>query len=213
MKRIFLLALFVFLVPRAARADDTDRSAGWQAVTNLTTVAAMATPVLMPRIFYSDPETTVGWKTRWHVSVLASTMTLTTVTLLNESAFKPAFQVSRPGCSDKTQGAGRCQDYELLSSQSFAAFSAVGQGTATFLVDTMKWSDGRFNVGGFLGEVGLPLVLGGVTAVGRGAGNWESGGTVLISSGAGLVFGALTGLAYALLQRPECPWGSGPICW
>ena len=26
--------------------------------------------MIMPRVFYSDPEVTAGWKARWHVSVL-----------------------------------------------------------------------------------------------------------------------------------------------
>ena len=29
----------------------------------------------MPRVFYADPEVTVGWKARWHVSVLAPIVT------------------------------------------------------------------------------------------------------------------------------------------
>jgi len=215
MKRLPL----VFLVPLAlamhssrAAADEPTRSIPWQTVTSVTAVSAMATQVLMPRIFYSDPETTVGWKARWHVSVLAPTMTLTALTLLNEYALKSAIATPRPGCGDSNTGPG-CGGYESLSSHSFVAFSAFGHGTAVFLVDTIKWSDGRFNGGALVGDVVVPVLLAGVTAVGRSAGNWESPGTVVLSSVAGLAVGAVTGLTYAVMQRPECGYTGALFCW
>ena len=77
----------------------------------------------------------------------------------------------------------------------------------------MKWSNGQFHAGSFVGNLAVPLVFAGVTAVGRTAGNWEDGGTVVASSAAGLVTGMLTGLTYALLQRPECGYTGSLICW
>jgi hypothetical protein len=198
---------------RAQAANpDAQRSTSWGTVTSITAVGAMATQVFMPRIFFSDPETTVGWKARFHVSVLAPTLTLTTLTLLNEFALKSAIGANRPGCG----GSPACPDpgsYETLSSHSFAAFSAFGQGTAIFLVDTIKWSDGRLNGGSLVGNVVLPVILAAVTAIGRGAGNWEDTGSILLSSGVGLAFGAVTGLTYALMARPECGYTGNLICW
>ena len=101
----------------------------------------------------------------------------------------------------------------ILAGSRPLVIAALGQGTATFLVDTFKWSDGQFHVGAFVGDVALQLVLAGVTAVGRTAGNWETGGTVVVSSAAGLVTGALTGLTYALMQRPECSYTGSLVCW
>src|SRR5262249_32188125 len=151
-----------------------------------------------PRIFYADPETTAGWKARWHVSVLAPSVVNAALTLVNENALKDAIRSPRPGCTEQDQGHGRCQDFGSLSSHAFLSFAALGQGTAIFLVDTLKWSDGKFHVGAFLGNVAFPLVFAGVTAVGRAAGNWEAGGTVVVSSLSGLLVGGLTGLTYAL---------------
>jgi hypothetical protein len=148
-----------------ASADDTDRSDGWKTATAITMVAGVATTTLMPRIFYADPETTAGWKLRWHVSVLAPTLANVSLTLLNEHALKDAIGGHRPGCDDTNQGQGRCQDYGSLSSHAFLAFSALGQGA------------------------------------------------VVVSSAAGLVTGALTGLTYAMLQRPECGYTGSLICW
>lgn len=197
----------------SARADDTDRSSTWQTVTSITMVAGVATTALMPRIFYSDPEATVGYKARWHISVLAPTLTNVSLAMLNEYALKDAIGSYRPGCDEATQGQGNCQDYGSLSSHAFLAFAALGQGGATFMVDTFKWSGGRFHVGAFLGDVAFPLVFAGVTSIGRAAGNWEEPGTVVLSSTIGLATGALTGMTYALLQRPECGYSGALICW
>ena len=209
----FLAVSFWLGSASAQQTPQPDRSAPWQTGTSITTVAAMSTQVLMPRVFYSEPETTVGWRARWHVSDLAPTMTLTALTLLNEYSLKDAIGSYRPGCDQTNQGAGHCSDYQSLSSHSFAAFAAFGHGTAVFLVDTMKWSDGRLNAGSLTGNVVVPVLLASVTAVGRSAGNWESTGTVILSSGVGLAFGALTGLTYALLQRPGCGYTGDLICW
>jgi hypothetical protein len=218
MKRSTKIALsavlaFATWAPGASADDPTERSGSWQTVTSITAVSAVVTQLLMPRVFYSDPETTVGWKARWHVSALAPTMTLTALTMLNEYSLKSALASPRPGCSDANQGSGHCLDYESLSSHTFIAFSAFGQGTAVFLVDTFRWSEGRFNAASFTGDVAFPVVLAAVTAIGRSAGNWESTGTVVVSGLAGLGFGALTGLTYAMMSRPECGYSGALLCW
>ena len=208
------LAMGIVCAPtREARADDTSRSDGWKTATTITMVGAVASTTLMPRLFYADPETTAGWKARWHVSILAPTLANVSLTLLNEYSLKDALKGHRPGCDDTNQGVYPCADYGALSSHAFLAFSALGQGAATFFTDTIKWSDGQFNIGSALGNIGMPLVLAGITAVGRSAGNWETGGTIVISSVGGLVAGALTGLTYAVMQRPGCGYTGSLVCW
>src|SRR5438045_3878397 len=63
-----------------------DRSAGWNTATNVLATSSLIVTLIMPRVFYSDPEVTAGWKARWHLSVLAPAMTLTSLALLNEAA-------------------------------------------------------------------------------------------------------------------------------
>src|SRR5688500_8691358 len=41
-----------------------ERSDGWNRATNIMAFSSAALQVLMPRVFYSDPEVTVGWKAR-----------------------------------------------------------------------------------------------------------------------------------------------------
>src|SRR5690349_12277894 len=78
------------------RAAGNERDSTWGDVTTVTAISALSLEVLMPRVFYSDPEATVGWKARWHVSALAPVMTLVGVTTLNEFALKDAFKGHRP---------------------------------------------------------------------------------------------------------------------
>jgi hypothetical protein len=190
-----------------------DRSNAWSQATNIMAVSAIGLQLVMPRVFYSDPEVTAGWKARWHISVFAPAMTLSTLGLANEVAFKDSFASFRPGCEDANQGGVSCKSYGMLSTQSFVTFGAMGEGLGVFLVDTMKWSDGRFNAGAFFGEVGVPSLLAVITAVGRSSGNWESGGQVWESAGLGLGVGLGTGLLYAVLQRPECGYSGNLVCW
>ena len=77
----------------------------------------------------------------------------------------------------------------------------------------MKWSDGRINAGALTGEIGVPLVLSIITAVGRGSGNWESGGQIWSSAGVGFGAGLGVGLLYSLMQRPECGYSGSMLCW
>lgn len=176
-------------------------------------VSAGAFEVIMPRIFFSDPEVTVGWKARWHLSVFAPAMTHATLSLLNEAYLKDSFGGHRPGCDETTQGSAGCTSYGMLSTQSYAAFAALGHGAGVFLVDTVKWSNGNFNAGAFIGDIGVPLVLGTITAVGRSAGNLETAGQAWGSGGIGLLLGLGTGALYAVLQRPECGYTGSLVCW
>lgn len=172
----------------------------------------MAVELILPRVFYSDPEVTTGWKARWHVSALAPIMTLATLALFNEVTLKSAFAGARPGC-DSSEGQAGCTSYGFMSTQSFTSGSALGYGAAVFLVDTLRWSDGAVNAGSLLGEVVLPLVLAPITAVGRTAGNWETAGQAWGSATIGLGVGLAMGFLYASLQRPECGYTGNLICW
>ena len=52
-----------------------------------------------------------------------------------------------------------------------------------------------------------------VTAIGRGVGNWETGGQVVLGGVTGLALGFLSGMTYSLMQRPECGYTGSLICW
>jgi hypothetical protein len=211
---LFAVTLLASTPARAQMMTAPERSDGWDTATNIMALSSAGLQLVMPRVFYSDPEVTVGWKARWHVSVLAPSMTLATLALLNEQYLKDDFEGFRPGCDETNQGLiEECSSFGMLSTQSFLAFSALGQGTGVFLVDTIKWSGGRFNAGAFAGQVGIPLVLAVLTAVGRTAGEWETGGQAWASGGIGLLSGLGLGALYAALQRPECGYTGGLICW
>lgn len=207
--------------PRAAHAQDAEaplpdrqRSEGWKDATNILTLSSLGVQLLMPRVFYSDPEVTVGWKARWHASVLAPSMTLIATGLVNEQFLKDSFQGHRPGCSESSQTfVAECNDYGMLSTHSYLVGSALGQGLGVFLVDTIKWSGGRLNGGSLAMNVGVPAVLGVITTVGRTAGNWETGGQAWGSAGIGLAIGLGLGALYGAAQRPECGYGGDLICW
>ena len=198
-----------------ARADTPppSRDQTWGAVTSVTMASAGIIELLMPRIFYSDPEVTEGWKARWHVSQLAPVMTLTVLALTNEYALKGAIADPRPGCDSTNAGTPNCATYGSPSTHAFGSFAALGNGAAVWLFDMTKWSDGRFNVGSFIGNVALPFLLAGTTAVGRGAGNFESADQILLGGGMGLALGFLTGMTYSLMSRPECGYTGNLICW
>jgi hypothetical protein len=205
-------ALAVGLAAAPAHAQET-RSEGWKSATNILTLSSMGVQLLMPRVFYSDPEVTVGWKARWHASVLAPSMTLLATGLVNEQFLKDAFKGHRPGCDEMNQGAAGCTSYGMLSTQSYLAGSAFGQGLGVFLVDTVKWSGGRINGGSLAMNVGVPGALAIITSVGRSAGNWETGGQSWGSAGIGALIGLGMGALYAVGQRPECGYGGDLICW
>ena len=206
----------VALFSSPARAQTTMppvRSAAWNDATTILALSSLGLELLMPRVFYADPEVTAGWKARWHVSVLAPIMTLATLTFVNEHHLKNSFESPLPGCDDTNKWHSSCWNYGMFSSQSFLAFSAFGQGTGVFLGDTLKWSDGRLNAGALTGHVGIPLVLAVITAVGRTSGDLETGGQVWASAGVGAVVGLGTGLLYSLMQRPECGYTGSLLCW
>ncbi|HYQ17260.1 MAG TPA: hypothetical protein VEQ58_15915, partial [Polyangiaceae bacterium] len=109
--------------PRAAHAQDapppdTHRSQGWKDATNILTLSSLGVQLLMPRVFYSDPEVTVGWKARWHASVLAPSMALIATGLVNEQFLKDSFKgmrvVEQVLVQDPNQGTVRKSDLERV---------------------------------------------------------------------------------------------------
>lgn len=219
------------LTPREAAAQVppiAQRSGAWDAATNVTMVLGASIVTLMPRVYYNDPEATVGWKGRFHISMLAPALTMTAFTLLVDGPIKNAIGAPRPGCTfDQTSVAlanSGCQTFGMPSTQSFASWGATGAGTVIFLVDTFKYSDSRFHPGGFVGNVAVPLVLSVFTSAGRYAAPGGPLGSpqvfpaetvpqIVLGSVTGFVTGALVGLGYSLMQRPNCGYGNNIVCW
>ncbi len=207
-------SLALVAAPAAAQESaPPERSQGWKDATNILTISSIGVQLLMPRIFYSDPEVTVGWKARWHASVLAPSMTLLATGLINEQFLKDTFEGPRPGCEEAMPGTPGCTSYGMLSTHAYLSGAALGQGLGLFLVDTIKWSDGRLNGGSLAMNVGVPAALAVITTIGRSSGNWESAGQSWASAGIGLAIGLGLGAIYGSAQRPECGYGGDLICW
>lgn len=226
-----LVSVLAFEQPAAAQpAGDpvpvqplVARDQGWGAVSDVALTIGVLSPFIMPRVYYSDPTSTVGWKGRWHVSMLAPAMTMLGATMFVDIVIKDAAKGARPGCdASNTQvgfpGSG-CETFGGPSTHMFATYGGLGTGTAIFLVDTFKYSDGRFNAPAFIGNVGIPLVASVLGTVGRSFENsadvraFEDPGQVAAGAISGLLTGAAVGVTYALLQRPSCGYGDAIICW
>ncbi len=219
----------VLLAPSEAAAQTAPvtplvfRNGTWGTVSNVTMLIGAGVVTLMPRVYYNDPEATVGWKARWHFSMLAPTLAMTGLTLLVDGPIRNAIKAPRPGCTiDNTTpaypGSG-CNTFGMMSTQSYASWGSTGMGTSIFLVDTFKYSQGKFNAGGFVGNLAVPLVLSVFTSVARSAQPGdetfphESVPQIALGAATGFVSGALLGLAYSFFQRPNCGYGSSVVCW
>lgn len=197
------------------------RDGDWATVTQVSTIIGASTVFLMPRVYYSDPESTVGWKGRWHFSHFAPMMTMAAATFLVDGPIKNHLKFVRPGCAGvdpAVAGPGsNCETFGGPSTLAFASWGAFGVGTGIFLVDTIKYSKGRFHAGSFIGNVAVPLVAGVLTSVGRsidGVGQpFETQNQVLAGTFIGMGSGLLVGVAYSLLQRPSCGYGNAIFCW
>ncbi len=197
------------------------RDQNWGIVSDVSLAIGASTVFLMPRVYYSDPESTVGWKGRWHFSHFAPMMTMAAATLLFDGPIKNSLQYTRPGCTDvdpRVAGPGSgCETFGGPSTHAFATWGAFGVGTGIFLVDTLKYSKGRFHAGSFVGNVIVPLAAGVMSSVSRsvnGSGiQFESDEQVLAGTFIGMGTGMLVGVAYSLLQRPSCGYGNAVFCW
>ena len=204
-------------IPPSAERDD-----GWGTVSTISMLVGVGTVSVMPRIYYNDPEATVGWKARWHISQLAPIMTLTAATLLVDIPIKNLGEGTRPGCTVEETESGfsgsNCESYGMPSTHSFAAWSGMGAGTAIFIIDTLVYSDAEFHAGSFVGNVIVPLAAGVMTSVGRGISGaefdaFEDPAQIGVGVAAGVITGFLTGLAYSLFQEPNCGYGNNIVCW
>ena len=71
------------------------------------------------------------------------------------------------------------------------------------------------------GNIGVPLILSVLTSVGRAQPTGNAGptfgsedvGSIVVGSLTGFATGALLGLAYTFLQRPNCGYGGSLVCW
>lgn len=219
------LAAF-FASPEEAQAQDippaANRDENWGAVSNVAMIIGASTVFLMPRVYYNDPEATVGWKARWHVSVLAPAATLTAITWFVDQPITNAIESTRPGCTFAETSAAlpdsNCESFGGPSTHAFATWSTTGAGLGIFLVDTLKYSDSRFHFGAFIGNVLVPLTASVFTTVARGvepgtSEGYESGGQLVAGALPGFFTGVLLGVGYSLLQEPSCPYGDAVICW
>ncbi len=201
-----------------------ERDPNWDAVSSIFMTMGVTSVTLMPRIYYSSPDATVGWKARWHLSMLAPALAMTAGTVLVEVPIRDAIQSPKVGCSvDDTLAElpdSGCETFGGPSTHAFAAWGAFGAGTAIFFVDTFKYSDGEFggpSVGSIVGNMALPLGAAIMTSVarsadGRGIGP-EDTGQVLAGMLPGLGVGALLGFGYAWFQEPDCGYGGFVFCW
>ncbi|MEM9695948.1 MAG: hypothetical protein AAGA56_25620 [Myxococcota bacterium] len=216
--------------PQYAAAQSSDgaipplveRDQTWDTISTASMLIGAASVSLMPRIYYSSPDATVGWKARWHISALAPIMTFTSVTLLVDGPVKNAIQSNRPGCTTDFTLArlpgSECESFGGPSTHAFAAWGSFGYGTAVFLVDTLKYSDSEVSVGSLVGNVALPFSTAILSSVARaqagsGAEGHESAGQIVAGTLPGVAVGALLGLGYAWLQEPDCGYGGYIFCW
>jgi hypothetical protein len=222
------LALGALVVPCEARAQTTPvppnapRDSTWETISTVSMIIGVSTVSLMPRVYYSDPEATVGWKARWHVSVLAPALTLTAATLLIEFPIKNAIKSTRPGCTlDQTSVRfpdSGCESFGGPSTHSFAAWSAAGAGLGVWVADTFIHSSGKVNAGSIIGNIVVPVVAGVMTSVGRGidtdaAEPFENPGQIGAGVAVGIPVGFLIGIGYGILAKPNCGYVNNVICW
>jgi hypothetical protein len=198
-----------------------ERDPNWDVLSTVSMMIGVGTVSLMPRIYYSSPDATVGWKARWHVSALAPIMTMTATTLLVDGPIRGAIQNTKDGCTvDQTLARlpdSGCESFGGPSTHAFAAWGAFGAGTSIFLVDTFLYSDSEFHAGSLIGNVVVPLAGSILTSVarsadGRGLGP-ETTGQVVAGALPGAAVGLILGFGYSFLQEPDCGYGGLIICW
>ncbi len=198
-----------------------ERDPNWEAVSHAMLGVGVGTVSLMPRIYFASPDATVGWKARWHVSALAPIMTMTGITMLVDGPIKDELGSPKQGCTAEETLANLpdsgCESFGSPSTHAFASWGATGAGLGVFLVDTVKYSSGNFNVGSFAGNVAVPFTTSILTSVSRSADGSglgpESTGQVVGGALAGAGIGLLVGAGYALLQEPDCGYGNYLFCW
>ncbi|NUO48232.1 MAG: hypothetical protein HOV80_05165 [Polyangiaceae bacterium] len=208
--------------PREAHAQAippaAERDQNWEAVSTVSMLIGVGTVTLMPRIYYNDPEATVGWKARYHVSQLGVAAALTSATILVDGPIKNLAEGTRPDCTpEETEiraDGSNCESYGMPSTHSFAAWSAHGAGLAIWIIDAWVYSE-RVYVGSLIPNVVVSGVAATLTSIARGVGTepYEDPAQIGVGVAAGMITGFLVGLPYALLQEPNCGYGNNVICW
>ena len=76
-----------------------ERDPNWDAISSVSMVIGVTTVSLMPRVYYSSPDSTVGWKARWHFSQFAPVLAMTAASVLVEVPIRDAIQSPKVGCT------------------------------------------------------------------------------------------------------------------
>lgn len=225
---IIVSALTTTLAPSEASAQTgataplVERDSAWNTVSTVSMLIGVGSVSLMPRVYYSSPDATVGWKARWHVSALAPIMTMTALTLMVDNPVKNAIQSPRPLCTvDQTLAAlpdSGCETFGAPSTHAYASWGAFGAGASIFLVDTFNYSDSELSVPSLIGNVIVPFgaaIMASVArdATGGGQAGHESPGQIAAGALTGAATGAILGLGYSLMQEPDCGYGGYLFCW
>src|SRR5688572_26850316 len=86
----FVVFCLVWLAPPTAHAQESaQRDATWGTVTLVTAISAASVELLMPRVADSLPERTLGWKARWHATVLLPAVVSGGLAAVNELWLRP----------------------------------------------------------------------------------------------------------------------------
>ncbi len=228
LKTIFVTLSIVLssLAVNSAYAQSIDpiaqRDRNWEIISHVGMGVSATSVFFTPRVYFSDPESTVGWKGRWHFSMFAPAATMTALTFVVDGPIRRAMESTRPGCTyDQTLASlpeSNCESFGGPSTHAFASWGATGVGIGIFAVDTFKYSKGKFSGGSFIGNVLIPFSASLATSIGRTVepGNsqaFENTQQVAIGAAAGLVTGAVVGASYAIFQRPNCGYGDALFCW
>jgi hypothetical protein len=211
--------------PEAAAQTQTppiaERDANWDVVSTVMMSISIVSASLTPRVYYSSPDATVGWKARWHASALAPIATMAALTWLIDGPIRSAIESPRDRCTvDQTTAMlpdSGCESWGSPSTHAFAAWGATGYGLVVFLVDTFKYSESEFSFPYLLGTTIVPFTAAMIGSIARSADGSGIGpeGTGQVFAGAipGLLSGALLGLMYSFWQEPDCQYGGFIICW
>jgi hypothetical protein len=155
---------FAFVSSEAAAQavpPSAPRDSGFEIASNITMALGVATVTFMPRVYYSDPEATIGWKARWHVSQLAPALALTSITLLVDLPIKDAIESTRPGCTlDETRirfPDSGCESFGGPSAHAFAATNAASAGIGIWVADTFIHSNSEVHAGSIIGNIAAPV--------------------------------------------------------
>ena len=234
-----LLAAAALLTPRFAAAQRippiVERDKTWKSLSDAFLVAGASSVFLTPRFYFDSKERpSPSWHGAWHISSITPAVAMVGLTLLVEFPIKDELESPRPGCSVAQTlvraNARNCATFGGPSTHAFASWGATGAGLGIFLVDTLKYSDGKVSAPAFLGQVAIPFAASILVSVGRGVDlnndtytegipnpitlqPFESRGQILAGALHGFLGGLTVGVAYAMLRPPSCGSANAVFCW